>query len=189
MRTVQVLINIERFGPNAPNGKRQELNIYADANNEYEALCAAFYEALDAIQSTDGYLPSFGRRDSSDKNFPHTRLWNGLDQHLSDTISDTKLKVGDVVTFHIAQSKSPANYVILTNLFDGMDDRVKGGRVLAFEDDKKRSIEIAIEARKATPGRIAILSSYKIPHDSRIFPESMDLETFIATAESWAEKE
>jgi len=189
MRTVQVSINIERFGPSAPNGKRQKLNIYADANNEYEALCAAFYEALDAIQSTDGYLPSFGRRSSSDEKFPPTKEWTGEDRHLSDTISDMELKIGDIVLFHIAQEKSPADYVILTDLFDGRGERAKGGRILAFEDNKKRAAEIAIEARKTNPGRIAILSSYKISHGSRIFPESMDLETFIATAESWAEKE
>ena len=189
MRTVQVSINIQRFGKNAPDGKQQTLKIYADANNEYEALCAAFYEALDAIQSTDGYLPSFGRRSSSDEKFPPTKKWTGEDQHLNDSISDMELKIGDVVPFHIAQSKSTADYIILTDLFKGKDDRYKGGRILAFEEDKKRAAEIAIESRKANPGKIAILSSDKIPRDCQIFPGNMELETFISTAESWAEKE
>ena len=182
MRTVQVSINIQRFGPNAPDGKRQELNIYADANNEYEALCAAFYEALDAIQSTDGYLPSFGRRSSSDEKFPHTGTWDGTDRHLSEAISGTELKVGDIVTSHTAQSKSPANYVVLTDLFDGRDGNVKGGRVAAFADTKAQAAEAAAEAGKTNTGRVAVLSKYNTRHDCRIFSEDAD---FIAEAESW----
>ena len=61
MRKVQVSIQVERFGDQAPNGKRDALVVYADANNPYEAVCAALYETLDIIKKHSG-LPGFGRR-------------------------------------------------------------------------------------------------------------------------------
>ena len=66
MRLVQVSISVERFAEAAPNGKHQKIRIYADANNTYEALCAAFCETLDAFK-TDVHLPSHGQRVSSEQ--------------------------------------------------------------------------------------------------------------------------
>ena len=68
MRKNQVSINIERFNEEAPGDSRHmTIRVYADANNVYEALAAAYYAALDAIQE-DQSLPSFGdRTHSSDK--------------------------------------------------------------------------------------------------------------------------
>ena len=65
MRRNQVSISIERFGDEAPDSSKQiTIQVYADANNIYEALAAAYYEALDAIQE-DQPLPSFGDRSHS----------------------------------------------------------------------------------------------------------------------------
>ena len=186
MRTVQVSIKIQRFGPNAPNGKEQNLTVYADANNEYEALCAAFYEALDAIQATDNYLPSFGRRFSIDEKIPHKARPDGRDGHLSEDVRDMELKIGDIITTHMARSNSPAKYIILTDLFDGRDERAHGGNVASFADTKKEAAEAAITEKKAGAGRIAILSNYNIPHDCRIFNGDMEIEEFIAKAGEWA---
>ena len=65
MRKNQVSINIERFGDEAPEGTNHlTIHVYADANNVYEALSAAYFEALSAIQE-DQSLPSFGDRSHS----------------------------------------------------------------------------------------------------------------------------
>jgi len=61
MRRVQVSISIVRFGEKDPNGKYQHITVYADAENSFEALTAAYYEALTVLQA-DTPLPSFGVR-------------------------------------------------------------------------------------------------------------------------------
>jgi hypothetical protein len=86
MRKVQVTIKIERFDETAPDGKHQEITVYADANNTCEAICAAFYEALDAIQAFEN-LPSFGRRMSSDGKSRAGKQWDGSDFHLRNDVA------------------------------------------------------------------------------------------------------
>jgi len=88
MRLVQVSIKVERFGEQAPDGKRHHLNIYADANNPYEALCAAFYEALNALQ-VHCSLPSGGRRMSSGDGCRHSAPYNG-DWHYREDMRNTE---------------------------------------------------------------------------------------------------
>jgi len=64
LRTNQVTIKIERFNASAPNGEIQRIEVYADANNIYEALAAAYYEALSRV-SEGKRLPVFGDRMST----------------------------------------------------------------------------------------------------------------------------
>lgn len=59
MRKNQISIKIQRFGDEAPNGRGQTINIYADSNNIWEALAAANNLAATAITQTDK-LPNFG---------------------------------------------------------------------------------------------------------------------------------
>jgi|GEM_PF-7016656 len=70
MRPNQVSVRIERFGDEIPGGY-QEITVYADANNIYEALNVASLEVLQAIQATEA-LPSFGRSRHTVK----TGFWN-----------------------------------------------------------------------------------------------------------------
>jgi hypothetical protein len=51
MRDIQISIKIERFGKQAPDGKRHGFRVYADANEPYEAICAALYETLLRVQA------------------------------------------------------------------------------------------------------------------------------------------
>jgi len=186
MRKVQVSIQIQRFGVNAPNGQEQTIGVYADANNEYEALCAAFYEALDAIGATDGSLPSFGRRASSDKNFPSKKPYTGEDRHLCESVAEHTLAIGDITASHVARLTAPSNYIVFTDIFERGDNKANGGRVVAFADTKADAIQAAIAYRKENPVFIQILSNYKIPHDCRGYPEDMELEEVIADLENWA---
>ena len=62
MRNNQVSIKIERFGDQVPeelNGRSLEIEVYADANNIYEALAAAYTKVMEEIQKYEK-LPSFG---------------------------------------------------------------------------------------------------------------------------------
>ena len=63
MRPNQIGITIERFGDEVPERYKghEKISVYADANNFYEVLAAAFDEALVAIRE-DAKLPSFERR-------------------------------------------------------------------------------------------------------------------------------
>lgn len=65
MRTNQVSISIERFLDKEELGiKDLHINVYADANNVYEALAAAYFETLQQLQNEGGIgLPKFGRRE------------------------------------------------------------------------------------------------------------------------------
>ena len=68
MRRNQVTIKIERFGDQAPENANghQIISVYADANNVYEALAAAYAETIAAIEE-DFALPSMGDRSHSAK--------------------------------------------------------------------------------------------------------------------------
>lgn len=65
MRTNQVSINLERFFDNEELGVNDlHIRVYADANNVYEALAAAYFETLQQLQNEGGIeLPKFGRRE------------------------------------------------------------------------------------------------------------------------------
>lgn len=110
MRNVQITMKIQRFGGNAPNGREQTIKVYADADNEHEALCAAFYEALDAFSATDDFLPAFGRRSRTDENFPSRNRGDSFGPHLSEAVCMTTLKPGDIATSFMARVTSPENY-------------------------------------------------------------------------------
>ncbi|MBQ7969073.1 MAG: hypothetical protein IJ292_04555 [Clostridia bacterium] len=56
MRTTQ--INIEMNLYDGDNSKK--ILVYADADNPYEAACAAFNEMLQALREKGNKLPSFG---------------------------------------------------------------------------------------------------------------------------------
>lgn len=49
MRKNQVNIIIDRFGDESPNGQHEQICIYADSDNIYEALAGAYSMALDHI--------------------------------------------------------------------------------------------------------------------------------------------
>lgn len=54
MRKNQVTIKIERFGDQVPEifkADSLEINVYADSNNIYEALAAAYREAVKQIKT------------------------------------------------------------------------------------------------------------------------------------------
>ncbi len=57
---------VSRHAPHYENLKTpvQFIDVYADSHNLYEALCAAFYEALAAIQEHEE-LPAQGSRQHS----------------------------------------------------------------------------------------------------------------------------
>lgn len=65
MRKNQVSIYVQRFTSEAPEGAvRQDINVYADANNVWEAIAAANYElSLRILQ--DQSLPGFGRAEAN----------------------------------------------------------------------------------------------------------------------------
>lgn len=66
MRLNQVSISIDRFADEEKLGLQDiKVSVYADSNNIYEALAAAYFEALQQIQTEGNInLPSFGRRES-----------------------------------------------------------------------------------------------------------------------------
>lgn len=70
MRNNQVSINIERFSDKEKLGVEDiSISVYADSNNIYEALAAAYFEVLQQIQTEGNInLPSFGRRESYPSN-------------------------------------------------------------------------------------------------------------------------
>lgn len=65
MRTNQVSISLERFLDKEELGVNDlHISVYADANNIYEALAAAYFETLQQLQDEGGIeLPKFGRRE------------------------------------------------------------------------------------------------------------------------------
>lgn len=68
MRRNQVTMGLERFGDQTPEGsQRQHISVYADANNVWEAIAAAFVRLTEEIQR-DQPLPSFGRVEGHTRN-------------------------------------------------------------------------------------------------------------------------
>ncbi|MBE6821576.1 MAG: hypothetical protein E7518_00485 [Ruminococcaceae bacterium] len=62
MRKNQVTIKIQRFGDQVPKDypeDAQEILVYADSNNLYEALAAAFSGVLEEVRKYEN-IPSFG---------------------------------------------------------------------------------------------------------------------------------
>lgn len=66
MRSNQVSIKLARFFDKENLGIEDlEINVYADANNVYEALASAYFEVLQQLQIEGNIeLPKFGRRES-----------------------------------------------------------------------------------------------------------------------------
>lgn len=67
MRKNQVSIRNERFGDQVPDNypaKTQEVGVYADSNNVYEALSKAYSEAINLLVEYES-IPGLGRCDSS----------------------------------------------------------------------------------------------------------------------------
>lgn len=58
MRRNQISIHVERFGDQAPEGaEKQSISVYADANNIFEALSAAYYRLMDEIKKARVFHP------------------------------------------------------------------------------------------------------------------------------------
>ena len=56
MRKIQINVEINVFDSEEP----KKILVYADANNPYEAVCAAVKEMLQAFQEESYTLPSMG---------------------------------------------------------------------------------------------------------------------------------
>ena len=61
MRKVQVTINVIMVSDEAADGDYEHHNVYADANNVFEAVACAHQELMDALEDTRGIL-SPGRK-------------------------------------------------------------------------------------------------------------------------------
>lgn len=62
MRKCQITIKLDMFGDQAWDGHHETIGLYADADTSHEALSAALYELLGALQVQGHKLPSFGVR-------------------------------------------------------------------------------------------------------------------------------
>lgn len=62
MRKVQITIKMDLFGDQSWDGHHEKVGVYADANTPHEALSAALYELLGALQEQGHKLPGFGCR-------------------------------------------------------------------------------------------------------------------------------
>ena len=51
MRKFQISIKLQMFDENEP----KSLSVYADSNNLWETICAAFHELMDGLEA-EGYL-------------------------------------------------------------------------------------------------------------------------------------
>lgn len=90
MRRNQISIHVERFGDQAPEGaKKQSISVYADANNVFEALAAAYYRLMEEIQM-DQAVPSFGRVEGRSKNFVYSSSPNPIARSLSPEEQEIK---------------------------------------------------------------------------------------------------
>lgn len=82
MRNNQVSINIQRFNDEVPanfkeandGATRARIYAYADSNNVYEALSAAYFQVLSIIAEYED-VPNFGRRDGS---ICDDRIWEEI---------------------------------------------------------------------------------------------------------------
>lgn len=66
MRKVQISIKMELFDDQAADGKYEKVNVYADANNVWEAIAAGFHEIVEALRAHGRKLPAFGRKERYD---------------------------------------------------------------------------------------------------------------------------
>ena len=66
MRKVQISIKMELFDDQATDGKYEKINVYADANNVWEAIAAGFHEVVEALKSHGRKLPVFGAKEHYD---------------------------------------------------------------------------------------------------------------------------
>lgn len=62
MRLAQITIKLELFGDQAWDGHHEEIGVYSDADTPHEALSAALYQLLGALQQQGHKLPGFGVR-------------------------------------------------------------------------------------------------------------------------------
>lgn len=62
MRKCQITFKLEMFGDQAWDGYHETIGLYADADTPHEALPAALYELLGALQAQGHKLPGFGVR-------------------------------------------------------------------------------------------------------------------------------
>lgn len=79
MRSNQVNIKVERFSDNEKIGVTDlQINVYADANNVYEALAAGYFEVLLQLQEEGNIeLPVFGRREHySASSISYNKIFN-----------------------------------------------------------------------------------------------------------------
>ena len=67
MRKVQISIKMELFGDQAADGKSEQINVYADANNVWEAIVAGFHETVEALKAHGHKLPILGRKEHYEK--------------------------------------------------------------------------------------------------------------------------
>lgn len=61
MRKVQITMNVLMVDDAASNGTCQQIRIYADANNVYEAAASAFQELMTALEESRN-MPTFGQK-------------------------------------------------------------------------------------------------------------------------------
>jgi len=87
MRKDQVSIRIERFGDEVPKNypeKTQRIQVYADANNLYEALVSACSAIIEEVRKYES-VPSFGRVDASSNATEQGKfLWNVMHSEKSE---------------------------------------------------------------------------------------------------------
>ena len=81
MRSNQVSIKLARFFDKENLGIEDlEINVYADANNVYEALASAYFEVLQQLQIEGNIeLPHFGRRESyPSRSFSYNKVFSNF---------------------------------------------------------------------------------------------------------------
>ena len=60
MRNAQITIQLELFGALSGNQSAEQITVYADSNNIYEAISAGMQELFKALQENGRALPEFG---------------------------------------------------------------------------------------------------------------------------------
>jgi hypothetical protein len=54
---------MELFGDQSADGKSEQINVYADSNNIWEAIVAGFHETVEVLKAHGHRLPIFGRKE------------------------------------------------------------------------------------------------------------------------------
>lgn len=62
MRNALITIKLDLFGYLSWDGHHEEIRVYVDANDPHEALSAALYQLLGALQQQGHKLPGLGVR-------------------------------------------------------------------------------------------------------------------------------